>query len=59
MFPTFTAWEKKGGVGAQSGAFDEKRLMLETHVSMRRAGADLIFTYFAADLACELAAARP
>ena len=40
--------------GALSGAFDEKSIVFETHLAMRRAGADFIFTYFALDLARQL-----
>ena len=36
---------------AQAGAIDENRVVLETLGSIKRAGADLIFTYFALDLA--------
>ena len=36
---------------AQHGWLDERRAMLETLVSIRRAGADLILTYFAKDAA--------
>ena len=34
-----------------AGALDEKRGMLEAHLSLRRAGADLIITYAAVDVA--------
>jgi len=37
--------------GAQAGAIDEDRVVRETLGSIKRAGADLIFTYFAMDLA--------
>ena len=37
--------------GAQAGAIDEGRIVRETLGSIKRAGADLIFTYFAMDLA--------
>ena len=37
--------------GAQAGAIDEARVVRETLGSIKRAGADLIFTYFAMDLA--------
>ncbi|MDJ0549793.1 MAG: porphobilinogen synthase, partial [Microcystis sp. M49637_WE12] len=36
---------------AKQGWIDEKSLILETLISMKRAGADLILTYFAADVA--------
>ena len=36
---------------AQNGWIDEKRIVMETMVSMKRAGADLIITYFAKDVA--------
>jgi porphobilinogen synthase len=36
---------------AQRGWLDERRAMLETLVSIRRAGADLILTYFAKEAA--------
>lgn len=36
---------------AQAGAIDEKRVVRETLGSIKRAGADLIITYFARDLA--------
>lgn len=35
----------------ESGALDRERLILETHYSIRRAGADVICTYFALELA--------
>ena len=37
--------------GAQAGAIDEHRVVCETLGAIKRAGADLIFTYFAMDLA--------
>ena len=37
--------------GAQAGAIDEHRVVRETLGAIKRAGADLIFTYFAMDLA--------
>ena len=37
--------------GAQAGAIDEQRVVRETLGAIKRAGADLIFTYFAMDLA--------
>ena len=37
--------------GAQAGAIDEARVVRETLGSIKRAGADMIFTYFAMDLA--------
>ncbi|MEL7510373.1 MAG: porphobilinogen synthase [Cyanobacteria bacterium J06636_28] len=40
---------------AQQGWIDEKAVMLETLTSMKRAGADLILTYFAKDAALALA----
>jgi porphobilinogen synthase len=39
---------------AQSGWLDERRAMLETLLSIRRAGADLILTYFAKEAALAL-----
>jgi porphobilinogen synthase len=40
---------------ARSGWIDEKRAMLETLVAIRRAGADIIITYYAVDAARALA----
>lgn len=37
--------------GAQAGMIDETRAMVETLYSIRRAGADIIFTYFALPMA--------
>jgi len=37
--------------GAELGYIDEKKLVMETITSIKRAGADLILTYFAQDLA--------
>jgi len=34
---------------AQAGALDEKRIVLETLGAFKRAGADMIITYFARD----------
>ena len=34
-----------------AGALDEERGLLETHFALRRAGADLIITYAAVDVA--------
>lgn len=39
---------------AQNGWIDEKRIVLETLTAIRRAGADIIITYFAKDFAKEL-----
>ena len=39
---------------AERGWIDEKRVMLETLTSIRRAGADVILTYYAAEAAREL-----
>ncbi len=39
---------------AQAGAIDEKRIVMETLGAMKRAGADLILTYFARDVARNL-----
>jgi porphobilinogen synthase len=39
--------------GAQAGAIDEARVMRESLGAIKRAGADLIFTYFAMDIARE------
>jgi porphobilinogen synthase len=36
---------------AQQGWIDEKKIVLETLVSMKRAGADIIITYHAMDAA--------
>jgi len=36
---------------AQNGWIDEDRIIMETMISMKRAGADLIITYFAKDVA--------
>ncbi|MGA9378928.1 MAG: porphobilinogen synthase, partial [Phormidium sp.] len=36
---------------AQQGWIDEKQVMLETLLSIKRAGADLILTYFAKEVA--------
>ena len=36
-----------GYIAAQQGWLDERRAMLETLTAIRRAGADLILTYFA------------
>ncbi|EQD50685.1 delta-aminolevulinic acid dehydratase, partial [mine drainage metagenome] len=35
---------------ASAGAFDLRSAVLETHLSMRRAGADFILTYFAREI---------
>jgi porphobilinogen synthase len=39
---------------AQHGWIDEKKVILETLTSMKRAGADLILTYFAKEVALML-----
>jgi porphobilinogen synthase len=39
---------------AQYGWIDEKKVILETLTSMKRAGADLILTYFAKEVALML-----
>jgi porphobilinogen synthase len=39
---------------AQNGWIDEKRIMMELMLAIRRAGADMILTYFAKDAAREL-----
>lgn len=39
---------------AQQGWIDEKKVILETLTSIKRAGADLILTYFAKDVALML-----
>ncbi len=39
---------------AQNGWIDEKKVILETLLSMKRAGADLILTYFAKEVALML-----
>lgn len=36
---------------SHQGWIDEKKIVLETHLSMKRAGADLILTYWAKDIA--------
>ena len=36
---------------AQNGWIDEQQIVLETHLAFKRAGADLIITYFAKDIA--------
>ena len=36
---------------AERGFLDEKKVVLETHLSLKRAGASLIFTYWAKDIA--------
>jgi porphobilinogen synthase len=38
---------------AQAGAIDERRVVRETLGAIKRAGADLILTYFAIDIANE------
>ena len=43
---------------AQSGCLDEERVMMETLISIRRAGADMILTYFAKDAARVLSRGR-
>lgn len=43
---------------AQQGWIDETQVMLETLTSMKRAGADLILTYFAKDAALQLQTSR-
>ncbi|MGZ3672463.1 MAG: porphobilinogen synthase [Bdellovibrionota bacterium] len=40
--------------GAQAGLFEKDRAMEESLISIRRAGADLIFSYFALDMARKL-----
>ncbi|MNL73980.1 Delta-aminolevulinic acid dehydratase [compost metagenome] len=40
---------------AKAGMIDETKAMVETLYSMRRAGADIIFTYFALQMAKYLA----
>jgi porphobilinogen synthase len=39
---------------AERGMLDEQRAMWESVTAIRRAGADIILTYFAPDLASEL-----
>jgi porphobilinogen synthase len=39
---------------AQNGWIDERRIVMELLLSIRRAGADMILTYFAKDAAREL-----
>jgi porphobilinogen synthase len=43
---------------AAAGMLDEKKAMLESLLSIRRAGADVILTYFAIPAAQALAAER-
>lgn len=43
-------------IAAAQGAIDEKAVVMETMLSFKRAGADLILTYFAEDIADWLAA---
>jgi len=38
-------------LACQAGALDEKRVVMESLISLRRAGADIILTYFALDAA--------
>ncbi|HJK65652.1 MAG TPA: porphobilinogen synthase, partial [Methanocorpusculum sp.] len=40
---------------AQNGWIDEKRIVMESLTSIKRAGADLIITYYAQDVARWLA----
>jgi porphobilinogen synthase len=42
--------------GAKNGLWDEKKMVMETLTSIRRAGADLIITYHAKDMAKWLSA---
>ena len=37
--------------GAEKGWIDEKAIVLESHLAMRRAGADILITYWARDIA--------
>ena len=37
--------------GAEKGWIDEKAVVMETHLAMRRAGADILITYWARELA--------
>jgi porphobilinogen synthase len=39
---------------AKNGWIDERRIVLELMLSIKRAGADMILTYFAKDIAREL-----
>ena len=39
---------------AERGFLDEKKTVLETHLSLKRAGASLLFTYWAKELAAWL-----
>ncbi|HEX5034915.1 MAG TPA: porphobilinogen synthase, partial [bacterium] len=39
---------------AQAGAFDERAAVLETWTALKRAGADILISYFAKDYAKEL-----
>jgi len=43
----------RSGHAAQAGAIDEHRVVRETLGGIKRAGADLILTYFAMDIARE------
>lgn len=45
-------------IAAAQGAIDEKAVVMETMVAFKRAGADLILTYFAEDIADWLADAK-
>jgi porphobilinogen synthase len=44
---------------AQQGWIDGERVMLEALLGIRRAGADMILTYFAKEVAQLLAGSRP
>ena len=37
--------------GAQNGWIDEKAVVMESHLAMRRAGADILITYWAREIA--------
>jgi porphobilinogen synthase len=44
---------------AQAGAIDEEKVVLESLGAIKRAGADLIFSYFALDLAEKKSSVKP
>ncbi len=43
-----------GAAAAEKGWIDEERVMMETLTTIKRAGADMILTYFAIDAARRL-----
>ena len=44
---------------ARAGAIDEEKVVLESLGAIKRAGADLIFSYFALDLAEKRSSVKP